>query len=65
MNASRILSAFGQLNLLVVGDICLDRWCQYDPATAEASRETGIPKEALIEALRLSIERLDHRKAAR
>jgi hypothetical protein len=29
------------------------------------SHETGIPKEALIEALRLAIERLDHRKAAR
>lgn len=29
------------------------------------SHETGIPKEALIEALRLSIERLDHRRARR
>ncbi|WP_237168450.1 EcsC family protein [Paracoccus shandongensis] len=29
------------------------------------SHETGIPKEALVEALRLSIDRLDHRKAAR
>lgn len=48
MNASRILSAFGQLNLLVVGDICLDRWCQYDPATAEASRETGIPRIGVL-----------------
>ena len=29
------------------------------------SHETGIPREALVEALRLSIERLDHRRAAR
>ena len=30
--------------MLVVGDICLDRWCRYEPALAEASRETGIPR---------------------
>lgn len=29
------------------------------------SQETGIPREALVEALRLAIERLDHRRAAR
>lgn len=29
------------------------------------SQETGIPKEALIEALRLAIERLDHRRSSR
>ena len=28
----------------MVGDICLDRWCTYDPATSEPSAETGIPR---------------------
>jgi rfaE bifunctional protein kinase chain/domain len=34
--------------VLVVGDICLDRWCTYDPALSEPSRETGIPRVAVI-----------------
>ena len=34
---------------LVIGDICLDRWCRYDPSLAEHSRETGIPRIAVIE----------------
>jgi bifunctional ADP-heptose synthase (sugar kinase/adenylyltransferase) len=32
----------------VVGDICLDRWCTYDPATSEPSRETGIPRIGVV-----------------
>ena len=32
----------------MVGDICLDRWCTYDPATAEPSRETGIPRIGVV-----------------
>jgi rfaE bifunctional protein kinase chain/domain len=43
-----VLSGFPRLSALVVGDICLDRWCTYDPALAEASRETGIPRTAVV-----------------
>src|SRR5262249_27421236 len=32
----------------VVGDVCLDRWCRYDPSLAEPSRETGIPRIAVV-----------------
>jgi rfaE bifunctional protein kinase chain/domain len=48
MTAAEILQAIAKLNVLVVGDICLDRWCTYDPATAEASRETGIPRVGVV-----------------
>ena len=37
-----------RLSVLVVGDICLDRWCSYDPALSEPSRETGIPRFAVV-----------------
>jgi rfaE bifunctional protein kinase chain/domain len=49
MDAANILAGFGKLRALVIGDICLDRWCQYDPAQRDASRETGIPRIAVIE----------------
>lgn len=48
MTAARILGAARQASVLVVGDICLDRWCVYDPALSEASRETGIPRCAVV-----------------
>ncbi len=48
MTATRILAAFPHYSALIVGDICLDRWCRYDPATAEPSRETGIPRIGVI-----------------
>jgi len=48
MTAAEILAEFPKLSALVVGDICLDRWCTYDPALSEASRETGIPRVAVI-----------------
>ncbi len=48
MNVEPILSALPRLSALVVGDICLDRWCAYDPATAEPSRETGIPRIGVV-----------------
>ena len=32
----------------MVGDICLDRWCTYDPSTSEPSRETGIPRIGVV-----------------
>lgn len=40
-------SRFRDLSALVVGDICLDRWCHYDPDLAQPSRETGIPRLAV------------------
>jgi rfaE bifunctional protein kinase chain/domain len=48
MTASEILAALPALSALVVGDICLDRWCTYDPAAAEPSRETGIPRIGVV-----------------
>jgi len=48
MNLEAILSAFEGQRALVVGDICLDRWCRYDPALSEPSRETGIPRIAVV-----------------
>lgn len=47
MDTSSILHRFRQLSALVVGDICLDRWCTYEPALAEPSRETGISRVAI------------------
>ena len=40
--------ALQKLRALVVGDICLDRWCTYDPATSEPSAETGIPRLGIV-----------------
>jgi rfaE bifunctional protein kinase chain/domain len=45
---SRILKGFEAKRVLVVGDICLDRWCTYDPDEAEPSRETGLPRIAVV-----------------
>jgi rfaE bifunctional protein kinase chain/domain len=48
VTAAEILAAFPSLSALVVGDICLDRWCTYDPAVSEPSRETGIPRLGVV-----------------
>jgi rfaE bifunctional protein kinase chain/domain len=48
MTTSSILAEFAKLRVLVVGDVCLDRWCRYDPRLADESRETGIPRIAVI-----------------
>ena len=48
MTAAQILAAFPKLRALVVGDICLDRWCRYEPALADPSRETGIPRIGVV-----------------
>ncbi len=48
MKAAEILEKIRDMRALVVGDICLDRWCRYDPALAEPSRETGIPRIAVV-----------------
>ena len=46
--AAEILEAFPNYSALVVGDICLDRRCIYDPATAEPSHETGISRIGVV-----------------
>jgi rfaE bifunctional protein kinase chain/domain len=48
MSTAEILSAFPRLKALVIGDICLDRWCTYDPAISEPSYETGIPRLGVV-----------------
>ena len=42
-----ILDKAPKLAALIVGDVCLDRWCRYDPLLGEPSRETGIPRTAV------------------
>jgi rfaE bifunctional protein kinase chain/domain len=49
MNTAAILAEFPAMRALVVGDVCLDRWCRYHPSLAEPSRETGIPRVAVTE----------------
>lgn len=49
MSCAEALLAARQTSVLVVGDICLDRWCRYRPSLAEPSRETGIPRCAVTE----------------
>jgi rfaE bifunctional protein kinase chain/domain len=48
MSTADLLAAFPTLRVLVVGDVCLDRWCTYDPALGEPSRETGIPRVGVV-----------------
>ncbi len=48
MTYSAILDEFPKLRVLVAGDVCLDRWCRYDPALALPSRETGIPRIGVV-----------------
>lgn len=49
MKTGEILERLRRLRVLVVGDICLDRWCRYDPAEALESAETGIPRVAVTQ----------------
>jgi len=48
VNATAILDAIRRIRVLVAGDVCLDRWCTYDPELAEPSRETTIPRTAVV-----------------
>ncbi len=48
MNTPEILRTFRGLRVLVVGDVCLDRWCRYDPREGLPSRETGIPRVGVV-----------------
>jgi rfaE bifunctional protein kinase chain/domain len=38
-----IAARYGQLRIAIVGDFCLDRYLEIDPARAEVSIETGLP----------------------
>ncbi len=48
MKWETLVEQFADCNALVVGDICLDRWCRYDPEASEPSRETGIPRIGVV-----------------
>ena len=48
MTTAEILAQFPKLSALVLGDICLDRWCTYAPEASEPSRETGIPRIGVV-----------------
>ncbi len=48
MSWAALIAGFKAARVLVVGDICLDLWCRYDPALAEPSRETGIPRTGVV-----------------
>ena len=48
MTNAEILHEFPKLRVLVAGDVCLDRWCRYDPALSDDSRETGIPRIGVV-----------------
>lgn len=51
MNAARfaeITSRYPSLRLALVGDFCLDRYLEIDPARAETSIETGLPVHNVV-----------------
>jgi rfaE bifunctional protein kinase chain/domain len=48
MTTDEILLKFRDLRVLVAGDVCLDRWCRYDPREGLASRETGLPRVGVV-----------------
>lgn len=47
MTTEEILARLPSMSALVCGDICLDRWCRYDPSLSEPSRETALPRVAV------------------
>ncbi len=51
MTDAEILHELPRLRALVVGDICLDRWCYYDPALSIPSVETGITRIAVTRSI--------------
>ena len=54
MTTTQVLKGIRKIRALVVGDIRLDRLCRYEPDLAEPSRETGIPRTAVSEAVVMS-----------
>ena len=51
MTIPEIIAGIPRLRILVIGDICLDRWCTYDPRHREASRETGLDRIAVVSTI--------------
>lgn len=47
MTAAEFSAKIKNLRVLIVGDICLDRWCWYEPSLSQTSAETGIPRIAV------------------
>lgn len=45
---SEITRRYAGLNVVVVGDFCLDRYLEIDPARAETSIETGLPVHNVV-----------------
>jgi len=60
----RITDRYAGLTIAVVGDFCLDRYLEIDPARAEVSIETGLTAEDLAPALRPVIAALHARESA-
>ena len=48
MTVPEIISQIPRLRILITGDICLDRWCTYDPKYREPSRETGLDRIGVV-----------------
>lgn len=48
MKPETLVEKFKDIRVLVAGDICLDRWCRYDPGESDPSRETGIPRVGIV-----------------
>lgn len=48
MTTDEIIGSLPRISGLIIGDICLDRWCTYDPSLSEPSRETGLPRVAVV-----------------
>src|SRR6266705_901546 len=45
---SEITSRYASLRLAIVGDFCLDRYLEIDPARQEMSIETGLPVHNVV-----------------
>ncbi len=43
-----VTSRYSQLRVAIVGDFCLDRYLEIDPARAETSLETGLPVHNVV-----------------
>ena len=43
-----ITGRYGSLRIAVLGDFCLDRYLEIDPARSETSIETGLPVHNVI-----------------
>src|SRR5256714_13261505 len=43
-----ITEKYGALRIAIIGDFCLDRYLEIDPARAETSIETGLPVHNVV-----------------